>query len=487
MANFAEISLTSTNLTGVTDFFTVQLKECSSGSYTTVQTGLTYSDFPYLVNLDDLFGSITCYNYIVTESRTQLSCNGTSYIGSTTPTPTISVTSTPTVTPTSTPAFSVTVTPTTTPSTTPSSGVTTTPTPTVTTTPSTTPASGVTTTPTPTVTTTPSTTPTVTTTPTPSPTPESIDFGASYSSGSTIVDYSFTASTLQSQDNTISFQNVIYKTDGTKIKISTGVTFNTISRIASTRVTLPTLDYNDLKSYDTSFSAITNTLNKDYTYNKYSDIKYPDKPTKPLVNYIFRNCCKDYKPQYIYIQVPYEETLTGGWVNLGYGIVYKRYCYVPYTQGGDGSLGPIYGFDIKQCKTPECPSCPSATPTPTLSLTPSSTPRPGETLTPTPTISHTPTTTPTISITPQVTPTPSPSECDGIDCVVEVTPNPSVTPTQTVQTNLSCDVIVTPDVTPTPTQTVQTNLSCDVQVTPNVSPTPTQTIITDLDCEITVN
>ena len=76
MALFAEITLTSTNLTGVTNFFTVDMKPCSSGSYTTIQTGLTYSDFPYLVNLDDNFGTISCYNYKVTESVTSLICSG---------------------------------------------------------------------------------------------------------------------------------------------------------------------------------------------------------------------------------------------------------------------------------------------------------------------------------------------------------------------------------------------------------------------------
>ncbi len=45
MAQFAEITLTSTNLTGGTNFFTVDMKECSSPTFTTIQTGLTYSDF----------------------------------------------------------------------------------------------------------------------------------------------------------------------------------------------------------------------------------------------------------------------------------------------------------------------------------------------------------------------------------------------------------------------------------------------------------
>ena len=303
--------------------------------------------------------------------------------------------------------------------------------------------------------------------------------------------YSFTASTIQSVRNKISFTNTLFKTDGSKVFISTGVTFEVGRNVASTVVTLSSVNYNDIKSYDTSFSAITNTLNKDYTYNKYADIKYPDKPDKTLTNFIFRNCCTDDSPSAIYVQVPYDEILSGGWVALGYGILFRNKCFIPYREGGDGGYGPVYGFDFKQCKDPVCPKCPPPTPSTTPSVTPSSTPRPGETLTPTPTITHSPTVTPTPSITPPVTPTtsvtPSPSECDGIDCVIEVTPDPSVTPTQTVQTNLSCDVIVTPNVTPTPTQTIIVDLDCDIVVTPNPSSTPTQTIITDLDCEITVN
>ena len=104
MAQFARITLTNTNLTGATNFFTVKMKECSQGSLTTIQTGLTYSDFPYLVNLDDNFGSITCYFYNVSESTTGLVCSGQTFIGSPTPTPTISITptNTPSVTPSST-------------------------------------------------------------------------------------------------------------------------------------------------------------------------------------------------------------------------------------------------------------------------------------------------------------------------------------------------------------------------------------------------
>ena len=75
MAQFAEITLTSTNLTGGTNFFTVDMKECSSSGFTTIQTGLTYTDFPYLVNLDDNFGSITCYDYEVSEIVTGLVCS----------------------------------------------------------------------------------------------------------------------------------------------------------------------------------------------------------------------------------------------------------------------------------------------------------------------------------------------------------------------------------------------------------------------------
>ena len=76
MATFARILLTSTNLTGVTNTFTVELKDCSSPTYTTISTGLTYDSFPYLVNLDETFGSISCYDFKVSESISGLICSG---------------------------------------------------------------------------------------------------------------------------------------------------------------------------------------------------------------------------------------------------------------------------------------------------------------------------------------------------------------------------------------------------------------------------
>ena len=152
MPQFAEIILSNTNLTGSTNFFTLDMKECSQNTFTTIETGLTYSDFPYFVDLNEHFGPIDCFNYELSESLTGLICSGQTFSGTPTPTPSTTTTPTPTITATVTPSI------------TPSVTTTTTPTPT----PSLSPQSG-----------------------------ETLSMGVEYESGSTVAIYSFTHSQHQ--------------------------------------------------------------------------------------------------------------------------------------------------------------------------------------------------------------------------------------------------------------------------------------------------
>ena len=447
MAQFAEITLTSTNLTGVTNFFTVDMKECSSPNFTTIQTGLTYSDFPYLVNLDEEFGVISCYNYKISESVTGLICSGQTFIGSVTPTP--SITTTPSVTPsTSTIITGVTVTPTPSVTTTPSITPSITPTVTITPTPSSTPPSctlltvftGSTFTgvcssfdslsvytndgslingglvytdncpiqggtsplpiniylsetgstevystfsagtvafvgncivPTPSVTPTISLTPSVTPsiTPTPSYTGITVEFGTSYESGSTIADYSFTASTAVSQDTTIDFTNVLSKTDNTPVLIVSAVTINSGQTIGSSTVT-NTTNYDEIRGYETSFTAVTSTGDLIGKTNNTKSVNFIAKNSPLYQLWIFRACCKDSSPSEIQVQVDGDAVASGGWVDLGFGVYLYDNCYIPYELGGDGSDGIMYGPDFKGCSYSGC-LCPSVTPTPTPTVTPS--------------------------------------------------------------------------------------------------------------------
>lgn len=425
MAKFAEIILTNTNLTGVTNSFSVFLKHCSGSTYTTIQTGLTYSDFPYLVNLDNTFGSINCYDYQVSEDLTGLICGGQQYTGIT---PSVSVTPTTTPSVTSTPQVSLTSTPTTTPS----------------------------------VTQTPTITPSVT----PSNVSETVvSFGVEYSSGSTIATYTFTADTVVNEDLTINFKNIIYKNNGDEIDINSSVTILQNNRIGSNSVTLSSVDYADIRPYEMSYADITSNKS-DVIYNKYSKVVYDEKPDPAkYVNYLFKPCCSD-GTRPLNLMVTEESLQPTGWVGLGFGVLVNGVCYIASEPGGDGSDGTYYGPDIKSCsEIYGCRPCETVTPTPTKSLQPT----PTKSLRPTPTIS------------------PTPSICNGLDCDVEVTPNPSITPTQTPITPLSCDVAVTPVPTITPTQTTITNLDCDVMVTPVPTVTPTQTVITNLNCDVDVS
>jgi hypothetical protein len=459
MAQFAEITLTSTNLTGGTNFFTVDMKECSSPTFTTIQTGLTYSDFPYLVNLDENFGVINCYDYKVSESTTSLVCSGQTNITGATPTPTPSVTTTPsiTATPSITPNASSSPTPTITPSITVTSSIT----PTITVTPSITPTITVTPTPsstppqcysfsvftgnsfnntclssdiitvysnegsnlfngstiyfdncpiqggsiplpqntyisetgdtsvfvtlsggtisvvgnctiptpsvTPTISITPSITPTVT--PSVSDTGTTVEFGVQYDSGSTVANYSFTASTSVSQDTTIDFTNVIAQTDRTPILIVSAVTINA-GQTVGTSTARNSTDYNDVLGYQTSFTAVTSTGDVVGKTQINSDsVDFVNKNSPILQPYIFRACCSDSSPQSIEVSVDADAVSSGGWVDSGFGVILYDNCYTPYSPGGSGGDGTMYGPDFKSCSFSQC-VCPSVTPTPTPTVTP---------------------------------------------------------------------------------------------------------------------
>ena len=473
MAKFAEITLTNTNLTGLTNTFSVFLKHCSGSTYTTIQTGLTYSDFPYLVNLDNTFGSINCYDYQVSEEITGLICGGQEYTGVTptnSVTPTPSVTSTPDNTPTSSPTVTPSVTTSTsqTPTTTvtPSVTSTITNTPTITVTPTitstitqtVTPTYSITPTITPTVSPTttpplcysinvytgtsyedvcassnvltiynntintllngidvytddcisqggvtplnvntyiletgntqvysvintggtitfignciePSPTPTITSTVTPSITPSltptpsvtsptgvTINIGAVYSSGSTVATYTLTASTRVDRDTRVEFKNILYDISGNPIEISTGATITIGNITGSTTVTLSGVDYKNIKGYETSFSAFTSSGTLVKNINKYSKVEFINKSTPLMVPWIFTGCC--ITDGSIEILVPEDATQPGGWVDLGWGVLYNNKCYMAYHSGGNGSYGEFYGPDAKTCSPIYgCESC----------------------------------------------------------------------------------------------------------------------------------
>ena len=100
MPLFSQISITDTTLTAETYNFTVEIKECSSSNFITVATGVKYSEFPYLVNLNNYITDTSCYDYSITETTTSRNCQSALY-----PSPTPSISPTPTVTPTPSASF----------------------------------------------------------------------------------------------------------------------------------------------------------------------------------------------------------------------------------------------------------------------------------------------------------------------------------------------------------------------------------------------
>ena len=417
-----------------------------------------------------------------------------------TPTPTLSVTSTNTQTPTPTPSISVTNTPDVSQTPTPTVTVTATPstsitptnsiTPTTTVTPSVSLAGGPTPTLTPSIsqTVTPSVTatPTQTATPTPTPSPSlqtgnTLNMGLEYESGSTIANYTLTASTAVNQDTDVRFKNTIFETDGTQHLISTAITLNVGATTATTQVRLDSLNYSDVNAYETVVSGVTYSGVQFGSVDTVSKVSFTDKPEPIWGAYTFRGCCP--KDGTVVGWVTSDAIAVGGWVANGGGIIHQGKCYRPQAVGGSNPVQYFYGAEIKSCSDTKCPTCPTPSASVTPSITPSISVTPsychdgldgyvecctldmydcGITSSPTPTPSNTP----SISVTPTNSVTPS------------VTPSISVTPTNSVTPSVTASVTATPSLTPsntatpslTPSNTATPTLTPSVTVTPSVSP-----------------
>ena len=213
--------------------------------------------------------------------------------------------------------------------------------------------------PTPSITSTITPTLTPTLTPTPSvtsPTGVTINMGTTYESGSTIANYSFTASTRVDRDTTISFKNILYDTSNKPIEISTGVTINAGNTIGTSSVTLESVDYKNIKGYETSFTAVTTTGALVKSINKYSQLEFVNKSTPPMVPWIFTGCC--ISDGSIEVLVPVDATAPSEWVGLGWGVIHNNKCYMASHSGGSGIDGEYYGPDAKLCSPIYgCPSC----------------------------------------------------------------------------------------------------------------------------------
>jgi hypothetical protein len=121
--------------------------------------------------------------------------------------------------------------------------------------------------------------------------------------------------------------------------------------------------------------------------------------------------------------------------------------------------------------TPSNTAQPTATPTPTPSITPTNTAQPILTQTPTPSITPTNTETPTQTPTSTLTPTPSITPTNTETPTPTITPTNTGTPTQTPTSTLTPTPSITPTNTGTPTQTPTSTLT----PTPSITPTNTQT------------
>ncbi len=154
------------------------------------------------------------------------------------------------------------------------------------------------------------------------------------------------------------------------------------------------------------------------------------------------------------------------------------------------------------CPTPSVSPTPTHTPTPTMTpttsntptLTPTTTntltPTPTETVTPTATVTETPTETPTNTPTntpsttitetptntPSVTPTETPTNTPSVTPTESPTNTPSVSPTQTPTPSVSSSPGASQSATPTPTETPSLTPSITPTETPTSTPTETPTL-----------
>lgn len=120
---------------------------------------------------------------------------------------------------------------------------------------------------------------------------------------------------------------------------------------------------------------------------------------------------------------------------------------------------------------------PTVTHTPTITSTPTNTPTITNTPTHTPTITHTPTHTPTITNTPTHTPTNTPTRTPTHTPTITQTPThtPTITQTPTHTPTITDTPTETPTHTPTDTPTTTPTVTNTPTTTPTITDTPTET------------
>lgn len=180
------------------------------------------------------------------------------------------------------------------------------------------------------------------------------------------------------------------------------------------------------------------------------------------------------------------------------GVLIWEYYFPSHNQGCfDGGVhgAPVCCVYVSPTPTKSVTASISPTPTTTSSITPSLTPSetpsntPSITVTPSETrsVTITPSTTPSITVTPSVTPTmdASPSQTPSI------TTTPSITPSITRTPSVTPSITVSPSITPSITRsiTVSISVSKSISVSPSVTPsfttTPSVTPTTDASPSVT--
>jgi hypothetical protein len=208
-------------------------------------------------------------------------------------------------------------------------------------------------------------TPTPTLTPTPSNSALGVDIGVEVTSGSTVVNLTFTATFNVKSDTIINFTQKLYRTNGTTYTIQDSVTILSGESVATKSYRL-TEDFSNFKPYEYSFVDVTSS-DSEATIERYRTASYQN-ISKQLVPYTFVNCCDTSRK--ISVLVPQAATING-WVSSGFVIEFRNECYKPFNAGGTGSHGTYFGYDHKSCAESVC-AC--VTPTPTPTVTPTLTP-----------------------------------------------------------------------------------------------------------------
>jgi len=277
-----------------------------------------------------------------------------------------------------------------------------------------------------------------------------INFGSEYGSGSTVIRYSFTASTTYNQNIRIDFDNILYDdVSNEQIVIRTGVTINAGSLIGESTVTL-TKDYSRLLKGFTEFLEVESSR-PNTTFNKYAKVNFENYvPITARVSFL--KCCPD-DPGEEYAEA---DITSLSWYNDGGGIVVNRVCYLPTDKSSPSAIyaGIRYGADFfGNCEESRVCSCyvpPS--PTPTSSVTKTPTPTQTQTLTPTPSGVYT-------------------LECSGsvteffLDCVGTSSPYFLNCSGSTIDLFLECDSQISPFFIECQSQVAQFFLECSSDVT----------------------